>query len=109
MFHRQKRVGLFGKIFGVIITLVIFANVALVYYLSRREEGRVQTDSVRTNLMLARMVAKDVAAGLTAQDMPYEMLKSLNDSGNIKGWFIVRPDGRVHASSQNECWGQDDR
>jgi signal transduction histidine kinase/CheY-like chemotaxis protein len=109
MFLRQKRVGLFGKIFGVIITLVIIANVALVYHLSHREENRVQTDSVRTNLMLARMVAKDVAAGLTAQDMPYEMLKSLNDSENIKSWFIVRPDGTVHASSKNECWGRDIR
>ena len=109
MLPQRKNIGLFGKIFGVIITLVIFANVALVYYLSHREEGRVQTDGVRANLMLARMAAKEVAAGLTAQDMPYEMLKSLADSGNIRGWFIVRPDGRVHASSKNECWGQDIR
>ena len=101
--------GLFGKVFGVIITLVVCANAALVYNLYHREEGRVQADSVRTNLMLARMVAKDVAAGLTAQDMPYEMLKSLSDSGNIQGWFIVRPDGKVHASSKNECWGEDIR
>ena len=108
LFHK-KPIGLFGKIFGVIITLVIFANVALVYYLSRKEEGRVRADSVRTNLMLARMAAKEVAAGLTAQDMPYEMLKSLNDSGNIRGWFIVRPDGKVQTASKIECWGQDIR
>ena len=109
MLLHQKHVGLFGKIFGVIITLVIFVNLALVYYLSQQEEVRVRSDSVRTNLMLARMVAKDVAAGLTAQDMPYDMLKTLNDSGNIRGWYIVRPDGKVNASSDNECWGQDIR
>jgi len=106
---RRKYIGLFGKIFGVIIALVMLTNAALVYHLSRREEGRVRNDSVRANLMLARMAAKEVAAGLTAQDMPYEMLKSLTDSGNIRGWFIVRPDGKVQAASQTECWGQDIR
>ncbi|MGO9115101.1 MAG: ATP-binding protein [Thermoguttaceae bacterium] len=109
MFPGRKHVGLYGKIFGVIITLVILANVALVCHLSRREEDRVHSDIVRTNLLLARMAAKEVAAGLTAQEMPYEMLKSLNDSGNTRGWFIVRPDGKVHASSKIECWGQDIR
>jgi hypothetical protein len=106
---RRRHIGLFGKIFGVIITLVIFANAALVYYLSHREEARVQADSRRTNLMLARMASKEVAAGLTAQDMPYEMLKSMNDGRNIEGWFIVRPDGRVHSSNDYGCWGKDIR
>ncbi|MBN1943153.1 MAG: response regulator [Phycisphaerae bacterium] len=101
-----KKLGLFGKIFGVVLTLVLLANLTLVYIVSRQESRRVRDTMVRRNQTLAAVAAKNIATGFSTREMPYEMLKSLVDSGSVQRWYFVRPNGRIHATSEHADWGK---
>ncbi|MBN1554604.1 MAG: response regulator [Phycisphaerae bacterium] len=109
MIWGRKQLGLAGKIFGVVLLLVLLANLALVYFVSRQEAQRVRASMVRRNQTLARIAAQNISAGFSTREMPYEMLKSLVDSGSVHTWFFVRPDGRIHATSEHAYWGKNIR
>ncbi len=100
-----KKLGLFGKIFIALLALIVLANFALVYVVSRQEARRIRDSAVRKNQTLATVAARNIAAGFSTQEFPYEMLKSLVDSGSVQRWFFVQPDGTIHATSDHAFWG----
>jgi PAS domain S-box-containing protein len=101
-----KRMGLFGKIFGVVITLVIMANLVIVYMVSKREVRRTLDDLQYRNHLLAQVAARNIEIGFLTHELPYEMLKTLVDSQLAHHWFIVRPDGKIHSAADPAYWGK---
>jgi len=104
--HTFRQIGLFGKIFAAILVLMILANLLLVSIISTRQISRTRDDICRRNSMLMHVAARNIEVGFLTHEMPYEMLKSLIDSGTATSWFLVRPDGRIHASHSTAYWGR---
>ncbi len=104
-----KNLGLFAKIFGVVLTLVIMANLVLVLVISNREARRTRDDILHRNHLLAEVAARNIEIGFLTHELPYEMLKTLIDSRLARHWFIVRPDGKIHAAADPAYWGKNIR
>jgi len=98
------KISLFGKIYGVVLTLVILGDLMLVLLVSTREADRVLDDLRNRNRLLARVASSSIEAGFTTHEIPYDMLRSISQSGRT-AWMIVQADGRVYAASREKHWG----
>jgi PAS domain S-box-containing protein len=100
------RLSLFSKIYLLVIALLVAGNALLVCCLSKSEVERQRQEIIRRNIVLAKTASRGVEAGFHSEELPYELLREIVQSGEVKFWLLVRPEGAIYASSDTGFWGK---
>src|SRR4051794_4500600 len=100
------RIGLFSKIFGAVLALVVLTDALLVGHILRDETAKLNERIVNNNRLLANLAARNIETGFSTEGMPYQMLSDLLKGNEAVLWIIVRPDGTIYGSSETQFWAK---
>ena len=100
------RTGLFGKIFGAVLALVVVTDALLVAKILREQSEKLSERIVNHNRLLVNLAARNIETGFSTEQMPYEMLRDLLTDNEAVFWVIARPDGTIYSSSETGFWGK---
>jgi len=97
---------IFSKIFVLTVGVSFIVGICILL-LDLKERTRVIKESlIQNNILLAKMISKNIESGYYTRVLPLETLKFINASEDIVFLWIVKPNGEIYLAEEPKMLGR---